>query len=71
MSHDPEPSAAVILPGLPASAGIAAEVKYFIAVSVLLALMQGAFVEISSVFGRVWPSAHSATIPLPPSHLPS
>jgi hypothetical protein len=35
--------------------------------AVLLAIMQGAFVEISSDFGHVWPAADSAKIDLPPS----
>jgi hypothetical protein len=35
--------------------------------AVLLAIMQGAFVEISSVFGHVWPAVDSAKIDLPPS----
>lgn len=54
-------------PLLPASAGISNGVRVMLVAAVLLAIMQGAFVEISSDFGHVWPAADSAKIDLPPS----
>lgn len=53
-------------PLLPATAQIANGVKLLIVVCFLLAVMQGAFVGMSSGFGRVWPAADSAKIQLPP-----
>ena len=70
MSHDAHTAsgAADDLPPLPVTAGITFGVKLLIVGGVVLSLMQGAFVELSSGFGRVWPAANSAKVPLPPPH---
>jgi hypothetical protein len=70
MSHD-APIKEGEAPGdeklVPQSVGIANGVRVMLVGAVLLAIMQGAFVEISSDFGHVWPAADSAKIDLPPS----
>ena len=53
---------------LPASGGISVGIKILIVGGVLLAIMQGSFVAAASPFGRVWPAADSAKIPLPPKN---
>lgn len=52
----------------PETSGIAVGVKALVVGGVVLAIMQGMFVAASSGFGRVWPAADSAKIPLPPSN---
>ena len=52
---------------LPAHAGITNGVKLLIVLGVLVSIMQGLFVGLSSPFGRVWPAADSAKVDLPPS----
>ena len=52
---------------LPAHAGVTNGVKLLIVLGVLVSIMQGLFVGLSSPFGRVWPAANSAKIDLPPS----
>ncbi len=53
-------------PPLPVTAGITNGVKLLIVGGVLLSILQGMFVGMSSGFGRVWPAADSAKIQLPP-----
>ncbi len=61
-------SADVSLRGpLPAGAGVANGVKMLVVLGVLVSIMQGMFVGLSSPFGRVWPAADSAKVDLPPS----
>jgi preprotein translocase subunit SecY len=52
---------------LPAHAGITNGVKLLILAGLLVSIMQGLFVGLSSPFGRVWPAADSAKVDLPPS----
>ncbi len=52
---------------LPAHAGITNGVKLLIVAGVLVSIIQGLFVGLSSPFGRVWPAADSAKVDLPPS----
>jgi hypothetical protein len=69
VSHDAHVPASDT-PVLPVSAGVAAGVKFLIIGGLVLAIIQGAFVEMSSDFGHVWPAADSAKISLPPATLP-
>ena len=56
-------------PPVPASEGATFGVKLLLFGGVFLSTMQGVFVAIlASGFGRVWPAANSAKIPLPPPH---
>ena len=68
MSHDAHAAhgATDDHPPLPASAGIAPGVRLLVLGGLLLAIMQGSFVAASSGTGRVWPSADSVRVPLPP-----
>jgi hypothetical protein len=50
----------------PASAGISPLMKFFVALSILLALWQGSNVIRASDDAHVWPSANAAKVPLPP-----
>jgi hypothetical protein len=54
---------------LPASAGVSAGVKLLVVAGVALCILQGSFVAAASGFGRVWPSANSVNIQLPPAAL--
>jgi hypothetical protein len=71
VSHDAHgaPGAADGHPPLAASAEIALGVKFLVFLGVLTSLMQGSFVVAASGFGRVWPAADSAKLPLPPAKL--
>jgi hypothetical protein len=68
VSHDAHAAsgAADDHPPLPVTAGITPGVKLLIVGGLALALLQGAFVDMSSGFGRVWPADNSAKIQLPP-----
>lgn len=48
------------------SAGISPWMKFFLAVSILIALWQGSNVIRSSDDAHVWPSSKAATVDLPP-----
>jgi len=56
-------------PLLPATANAPSGVKVLIVLGAVVVIVQGFFVTSSSGFGRVWPSAASATIDLPSPHL--
>jgi len=56
-------------PLLAASTEISGGVKFLVLLGVLASIMQGSFVVAASGFGRVWPSANSATVQLPPAKL--
>jgi hypothetical protein len=72
MTHDPHaaPISPDDLPPLPTTTGVAFGMKLLIFGGLFLAAMQGFFVTGASSFGRVWPAADSAKIPLPPANLP-
>jgi hypothetical protein len=48
---------------------ISAGVKTAVVLGVMLAILQGLFVGLSSGYGRVWPASDSAKIQLPPANL--
>jgi len=50
--------------GVPVSAGIAPEMRWFIAISLLIIFTQGAFCAAASHFGRIFPANASTKIPL-------
>ncbi len=41
----------------------------FVLFSIILAIMQGAFVVAAAPWGHIWPAIGSTTLTLPPSHL--
>lgn len=41
----------------------------FVAITILLSIMQGAFVVGSSGWGHIWPAQQSGALQLPPAHL--
>jgi hypothetical protein len=49
---------------IPVSAGVPPMARFLMAAAVLIVFMQGAFVVIASVYGRVWPSLGSVRVPL-------
>jgi hypothetical protein len=49
---------------IPVSAGTPLYVQMLVLLALLIVFMQGAFVVISSTFGRIWPAADSVKIPL-------
>jgi len=55
-------------PPVPSTGTITMGVKLLVVLGVLVSIMQGSFVAFSSTFGRVWPAAASAKVPLPPSN---
>lgn len=59
-SHQAPPSP------VPMSAGVPLYVQMLLVGAVALAFVQGAFTIIASNFGKVWPAAASAKVPLPP-----
>lgn len=68
MSHDFHGSAADSHAApVPAGGTITMGVKLLVVGGVLLSIMQGMFVGLSSHYGRVWPSEASTKVPLPPS----
>ena len=69
MSHDAHAASGAADGDRPTavSAGIASGVLVLIVGGLALAIMQGFFVAESSGFGRVWPSADSVKVQLPPS----
>ena len=50
----------------PASHGISKYMWFFLAFSILIALMQGGFVIVSSGAAHVWPAGTAIKAPLPP-----
>ena len=59
------------LPYYPAGRiGITRGVLGLVLLTILAAIMQGAFVAAASPWGRVWPSMNSTTLTLPPANLP-
>ncbi len=44
-------------------------IRWLVVCAVVIVIVQGSFVAGSSGFGRVWPAADSAKIPLPPATL--
>ncbi|MEO7038492.1 MAG: hypothetical protein ABI186_00505 [Candidatus Elarobacter sp.] len=67
MSHDFHGAADAHSAPLGATGTITMGVKLLVVLGVLLSIMQGMFVGLSSGYGRVWPSEASTKIPLPPS----
>ena len=68
MSHDFHGSDGYNTPPVPSTGTITMGVKLLVVLGVLVSIMQGSFVGFSSGFGRVWPAANSAKVPLPPSN---
>ena len=53
---------------IPVSKGLPGLVRMLLLVAVFVAFVMGAFVVISSGFGRVWPAADSVKVPLSAAH---
>jgi hypothetical protein len=49
---------------IPVSKGLPGNVQMLLAIAVIVVFVMGAFVVISSGFGRVWPAADSVKVPL-------
>jgi hypothetical protein len=60
-ASDPEPE----WPDIPVTTGISTMTRLLLVGSVVVAMLMGSFVIISSDFGRVWPSIDSTKVPLP------
>jgi hypothetical protein len=50
---------------VPVSAGVPRSAQFLMACAVLIVFMQGAFVVIAAVYGRVWPALNSVKVQLP------
>jgi hypothetical protein len=50
---------------IPVSAGVPAMARFLMAGAVAIVFMQGAFVVIASVYGRIWPALNSTKVQLP------
>ncbi len=50
---------------IPVSAGVPTMARFLMAGAVAIVFMQGAFVVIASVYGRIWPALSSTKVPLP------
>jgi hypothetical protein len=66
MSHGPQ-----FVPNdrpIPVSKGLPRSMQMLLVIAVIVVFIMGSTVVISSNFGRVWPSADSAKVPLPAGH---